>query len=104
MVEERRSEDKHCADDSTGCLNRHPDIYGLAEIPSRILEDIMIWILPIILLAVAPIWRVAGSKEGYPAPVAGIKHLREAKHIPVEEAIRRAREAYRITHYGVAVV
>lgn len=61
----------------------------------------MIWILPIVLLALAPIWRVAGSKEGYAAWEAAVKHLREAKHIPVEEAKSRARMAY-LAHHPIA--
>lgn len=58
----------------------------------------MILLLMLLILAATPIWRVAGSKEGYTGWEAGVKHLREAKHIPVEEAIAKARSAYLTTN------
>ena len=61
----------------------------------------MKWLLILAVLAVAPIWRVAGSKEGYPVWEAGVKHLKEVKHIPIEEASRRARVAYHAAHPAV---
>lgn len=54
-------------------------------------------ILVLLVLAAAPIWRVAGSKEGYPSWEAGYKHLKEVKHIPAEEAIAKVRAAYHLT-------
>ena len=50
-------------------------------------------ILLAVLGSVLPIWRVGGSKEGYTVwEVLG--KTAEHKHLPVEEALRRAREAY----------
>ena len=65
----------------------------------------MILLLPVAvatLIALAPIWRVAGSKQGYSAPMAAWKHYREVKHITIEEAKSRAREAYRLSGANVA--
>lgn len=53
-------------------------------------------ILAVLLLAIAPIWRVAGSKDGYSAWEAARKHIQEVKHIKAEEAVERARVAYRL--------
>ena len=43
------------------------------------------------VISILPIWRIAGSKQGYTAWQA---FASKTKHITAEEAIRHAREAY----------
>lgn len=49
-----------------------------------------------LLFSLLPIWRIAGSKQGY--NIWQILTQGYQKHLGIEEASERATEAYRITH------
>jgi hypothetical protein len=52
------------------------------------------WWIVLLLVMMAPVWRVAGSKTGYSPLEAMWRHYKYVKHIPVEEAKELARLAY----------
>lgn len=56
-----------------------------------------VWvIIAVAILALIPIWRIAGSQKGYSAieAIYKVAFKGEHKHIPKEEAIEHATEAY----------